>query len=371
MPQPFFAFRRDRDQRITGVREETAAPSFDVRVVDPAQDAAWDALIAKHPRCSVFHTAAWARVLSESYGHKPVYLVFSQLGKPAAVLPIMEVASSLTGRRGVALPFSDCCSPLLFEGVGMTSIAKHLASLTREQNWKYLEVRGGDAFTSDQGSTPTFYGHALALSGDAQESRGKFSGAARRNLRKAQQSGLTVQITRSREAVSQFYKLHLRTRRRHGAPPQPFRFFDNIYRYLIEAGLGFVVLASRDGEPMAGAVYLTHGENAVYKFAASDERSNQHRANYLVMWEAIKYLCATGAKNLHFGRTSPDKAGLRQFKLWWGAQEEEIRYWRFTLGTGNWTSVAPDSGSLAQHVFRNLPSAVNRLAGALLYPHLD
>ena len=361
----------DTQQRFLGTKGEDASLTLDLRLVDPVEDASWDALLATHPQGSVFHTAAWARVLKDSYGHQPTYLIFSLLGKPAALLPIMKVASCLTGRRGVALPFSDCCSPLLFEGVEMKSISKHLASLTRDQNWRYLEVRGGCEFSSDEDSTPTFYGHTLALSGDAQESLLKFSSAARRNLRKAQESGLTVETTRSREALSQFYELHVRTRRRHGAPPQPIRFFDNIYRHLIEVGLGFVVLASRDGEPVAAAVYLTHGENAVYKFAASDERFNQYRPGYIVMWEAIKYLCETGAKNLHFGRTPANNAGLRQFKRWWGAEEDAIRYWRFTPGTGSWTSVAPDSGSLAQHVFRKLPPAVNRWAGAVLYSHLD
>ena len=281
MPGADSAMRYDPEQRFLGTKGEDASLTLDARVVDPTEDASWDAFLATHPQGSIFHTAAWARVLKDSYGHEPIYLIFSRLGKPAALLPIMKVASRLTGRRGVALPFSDCCSPLLFAGVGVKSITKHLASLTRDQNWKYLEVRGGGEFSSDRDSTPTFYGHTLALSRDPQESHLKFSSAARRNLRKAQESGLTVETTRSREAVSQFYELHVRTRQRHGAPPQPFRFFDNIYRHLIEVGLGFVVLASRDGEPVAAAVYLTHGENAVYKFAASDERFNRHRPGYL------------------------------------------------------------------------------------------
>ena len=111
--------------------------------------------------------------------------------------------------------------------------------------------------------------------------------------------------------MSQFYKLHRRTRRRHGAPPQPFRFFDNIYRHLIEVGSGFITLASRDGKAVAGAVYLTHGKNAVYKFGASDERYNQYRANNLVMWEAIKYLCEDRCEKPAFRQ---DFTGQRRFE---------------------------------------------------------
>lgn len=354
--------RHDRDRR---------ALPFDLKVVDPTRDESWDALIATHLQSSVFHTATWARVLSDSYGHKPVYLCFSQLGKPAALIPIMEVVSSVTGRRGVALPFSDFAGALFFEGFGIKSVVKHLSTLVRERHWKYLEVRGGSEVCSDAPPAPTFYGHALQLDGDPENLRTGFTGAVRRNLRTAERSSLKVQVTRAREAVFQFYQLHVRTRRRHGAPPQPARFFDNVYRHLIEPGLGFVVLAGPDEKPVAAAVFLTHGEKAVYKFGASDERYQHYRANDLVMWEAIKYLSGRGATSLHFGRTSPDNDGLRRFKRGWGGREEVINYWRLDSATDEWEATAPDSSSIAQHVFRRLPSAVNRWAGAFLYPHLD
>ncbi|MEP6686626.1 MAG: GNAT family N-acetyltransferase [Verrucomicrobiota bacterium] len=362
MPTTVSAVRHDRDQR---------APSFDLRVVDPTSDDCWDALIATHPQSSIFHTAAWARVLSDSYGHKPVYLSFSQLGKPAVLLPIMEVVSSLTGRRGVSLPFSDFANALFFEGFGMKSIGKHLSTLVRERRWKYLEVRGGSEFCSCATTAPTFYGHTLQLDGDPQKLRTGFIGAVRRNLGTAERSGLKVQVTWAREAVFQFYQLHVRTRRRHGAPPQPVRFFDDVYRHLIEPGLGFVILAGPVAKPVAAAVFLTHGKNAVYKFGASDAKYQQYRANNLVMWEAIKHLSERGATSLHFGRTSPDNDGLRRFKRGWGGREEAIHHCRLDSATDEWEGIAPDSSSIAQHVFRRLPSAVNRWAGAFLYPHLD
>jgi hypothetical protein len=96
----------------------------------------------------------------------------------------------------------------------------------------------------------------------------------------------------------------------------------------------------------------------------------EYRGNNLVMWEAIKHLCHTGAKTLHFGRTSPFNSGLKQFKRWWGAEEEPLQYWRLEA-EGDWTSVASGAPSLSRHIFRRLPSRANRLAGTLLYPHMD
>jgi hypothetical protein len=44
------------------------------RGINPLLYPGWDALLEAHPGSSFFHTAAWARVLHETYGHLPVSL---------------------------------------------------------------------------------------------------------------------------------------------------------------------------------------------------------------------------------------------------------------------------------------------------------
>ena len=46
-------------------------------------------------------------------------------------------------------------------------------------------------------------------------------------------------LTTRMESVQTYYALHCRTRRRHGLPPQPFRFFSNMQRRMLQAGPGF------------------------------------------------------------------------------------------------------------------------------------
>ena len=112
-------------------------------------------------------------------------------------------------------------------------------------------------------------------------------------------------------------------------PPQPFRFFQNIYEEIISRGDGFVVLAKLASRSIAAAVFFEFNGNAVYKFGASDESQQYRRANNLVMWEAIKRLAQRGCRTLHFGRTELGNEGLRRFKRGWGAIEEVIPYCRF------------------------------------------
>ena len=96
------------------ISRRVSTRTWDVNVVDPTSDPDWDALVASHPDASFFHRAAWAKVLSKTYGHKPISLLLSKDAEPVALVPLLEVDSPFTGRRGVCLPFTDLCDPLFF-----------------------------------------------------------------------------------------------------------------------------------------------------------------------------------------------------------------------------------------------------------------
>jgi hypothetical protein len=74
---------------------------------------------------------------------------------------------------------------------------------------------------------------------------------------------------------------------------------------------------------------------------------------------------------LHFGRTSLANEGLRRFKLTWGTQEEKIEYLKFDSVAGAWATGRDAASGFHTEVFSRLPLALNSLAGALIYPHLD
>jgi lipid II:glycine glycyltransferase (peptidoglycan interpeptide bridge formation enzyme) len=214
-------------------------------------------------------------------------------------------------------------------------------------------------------------GHKLNLSGQTEALFDSFASSVRRAIRKAERSGLQVFVARTREAVTDFYRLHCRTRKRHGVPPQPLSFFLSIYEEIIERGAGFIVLAKDGPKFVAGAVFFHFGKNAVYKFGASNQDGRETRANNLVMWEGIKTLNHAGCDMLDFGRTSVANEGLRRFKLGWATQEERIGYSKFDCSIGDWVAARDRASGLHQAIFSCLPVCLNRVAGTMLYPHLD
>ena len=345
--------------------------SLQMRILDPLHEPGWDHVIALHRDASCFHTSAWAKVLKYTYNHRPFYLQFSSGRRLAALIPLMEVCSPFTGRRGVCLPFSDACEPLVFDPEVMGSVEDLLIRFSQERRWRYLEVRGGKSFPLARTSAAKFYGHTFDLHTGGAELFSRFASPVRRAIRKAERSGLRAVIVRNRQAIADFYRLHVQTRRRHGLPPQPVSFFLNIYEHIIKPGLGFIILAERESRPIAAAIFFRLGKNALYKYGASDKKFQALRANNLVIWQGIQFLARNGAEKLHFGRTACENDGLRRFKLSWGTEEETIDYFQVDPSDRKCLLAAPCNFSFHKKIFARLPLVFNRLAGSMIYPHLD
>ena len=368
-------FRLDSDQSgdlsAFGQLDSEGPSHLGVELVNPLAGTNWDHLVGRHPDASFFHSSAWAKVLAGTYRHQPFYLRFSEEEKTVALLPLFEVASTFTGRRAVCLPFSDFCPPLLFPGVDLSSLRHAVGALARERRWRHVEFRGEFGLAAEDRLPATFYGHTLDLQAGAETLFSRFGGSVRRAIRKGEASDLRVHVERTPEALEEFVSLHALTRKRHGVPPQPRRFFSQIYEQIIRPGSGFVVLARRGATAVAAAIFFVWADKAIYKFGASDQSEQSLRGNNLVMWEAIRFLAGSGVRQLDFGRTALEHDGLRRFKLGWGTTEKTITYCRFETKSQMFGAVSPRRPGVSARFFSHMPLAFNQVAGHLLYPHLD
>ncbi len=360
-------------ERSSGKSEPTAAPTDagqpSVAVVNPLDIANWDALVAKHASATFFHSASWARVLVSAYGYTPLYLVVHGSDGLVSALPLMDIRSWVTGKRGVSLPFTDECGILGADLNALRATREFLLELSKARRWAYFECRGGAGFLGYSEPSTSFLGHQLDLSQSEEAILDGMADSTRRAIRKAEQSGLSVEFSRGLDTVRAFHDLLCKTRKKHGMPPQPFSFFSAIHRHVLEPGHGWVAMARLGRVPVAGAVFFHFGKTAVYKYGASDEKWQHLRANNLVMWNSIQRLRREGTQTLDFGRTSVGNEGLRRFKLGWGTTERSVEYSRFECSKGHF--VVGDDRSSGWHtkLFRILPTSLSRLMGAAFYKH--
>jgi hypothetical protein len=308
-----------------------AARGGPLQMINPPAFPGWDDLLLASGSRSFFHTAGWARVLAESYRYRPLYLARIDQGRLLSMLPVMEVKSLITGRRGVSLPFTDYCPPLAAEGSSFAELFEALIRHGKEAGWRYVELRDGIPAGQAGTASETYYGHLLDLEGREERLFANFSENTKRNIKKALREKVQVKVGDSLADVEEFYRLNCQTRQTHGLPPQPYHFFERIHRHILAKGNGIVVLASSNGRPIAGAVFFHFAAEAIYKYGASERQSQNLRGNHLVMWEAIRWYSRRGFRHLCFGRTSQNQDGLRRFKSEWGAEERGISYFRYDL----------------------------------------
>ena len=341
----------------------------EIQIIDPTAYPNWDDLLLTHPETTFFHTAAWARVLSESYGYKPLYFTMVEDDGLAVLIAVMEISSPFTGKRGVSLPFTDECHPIAKNDAYFDIVMKRISEYGNRAGWKHIQIRGGQDYFKQAPANTIYCQHTLKLSSNTDLIFKGFKDSVKRNIKRAQKKQIQLRISKTNDGIDAFWKLNCLTRRSHGLPPQPLRFFKNVFKHVIAQGKGFVALALHRAKTVAGAVYFHWNKKAIYKYGASDRRYLDLRPNNLIMWEAIKRCAEGGYRSFDFGRTETENTGLMQFKRGWGADKRELYYFKYDLRKHQYVSAATGTKS-SYVIFKHLPLPVLRLTGSLLYRHV-
>lgn len=343
---------------------------FHLEILDPLRYPHWDELLLGQSNYSFFHTTPWARVLCESYRYRPRYFAHIEQGKLMVLLPVMEVRSALTGTRGVGLPFTDYCEPVIKERGRSADVMDAVVRFGKESGWESVEIRSGNGVPRGFPSSSSYSVHSLDLTPGTETLFRKLRDTTRRNIKKSIREGVIAGFYTSAESVAAFYRLNCMTRKEHGLPPQPYSFFKKIHEHVISRNLGFVVLATYRGRQIAGAMFFYSRDKTIYKYGAS-LRTYQHvRANNLVMWEAIQWCSQKKYKNLCFGRTEPDHKGLRRFKAGWGGDEKIIDYYKYDLRKGVFVVTNSWSTGICPSLWKHIPVPLSKIAGRILYRHV-
>ena len=333
----------------------------------PLNSPLWLDFLASRPEATPFHHPAWSGTLAACYGYVPGVLALTAGGRVVAGLPVLAVRRPLSRPRAISLPFTDYL-PVLAAGEEWRSRLVAEAVTWSTANRMPLEVRGD--LGVDAGAMPGVVRHAQAvrhvvtLSADPKSLLPRLHRRARRGLNRLGRGPLQARVDASEQALSDFYRLHLRTRRRLGVPVQPRRFFDLLWERMLGRGLGFCVTALLDSKPVAAAVFLDWNGTLIYKYGASEPEYWGLFPNHLLFWTAIQRGCEEGAATLDLGRSDLHHEGLRTFKSEWGAELPLV-----TSGIGMPPQVRP-AGSLERLMtaaIRHSPTPVCRAVGELFY----
>jgi hypothetical protein len=196
-----------------------------------------------------------------------------------------------------------------------------------------------------------------------------FKGAYKRALA----AGLKVKRC-TKADLPKFYRLHLLLRKnKHKIFPQPYRFFDIIWREYMDKDQGVLFGAFDPSGRMIGAqIYLVCGDTLYYKFSTSHLKALELRPNNLLIWEGIKFAKERRLSTIDMGSSDIMQEGLIWFKT------HICRSVR--VNTIHHIGYAPAEYKFSQKKILKtftkvctsplMPNAVARLGSSVIYPFL-
>ena len=165
-------------------------------LLDPRTDERWEEFVERAERATMFHHPAWLELLAARYRYDfAASCLVDDDGRVVAGLPWARIESRLTGRRLVALPFSDACPPLI-EGASAEELARAIdehrreAGLGLEVRWLLDSLSDGVAFIAT-GATPCRSSRTPTRSRSGR-SRASAAGRRRRGARGSRSSGAPI-----------------------------------------------------------------------------------------------------------------------------------------------------------------------------------
>ena len=318
------------------------------------------------PHGSLFNSQAWHEVLWQTYGMKVETI--SENGSASIQLCEIEDAR---GSRVISLPFCDYCDPQLSNYADWEQLATQIIARGKPVKFKLVRNQiplADSRFTQSKGEV--WHGTDLTL--PEAELWAHFDVKARGKIRKAERGGVTIRIGRSLEDIMAFYEMHVEVRRaKYQLLAQPVAFFEAVHRVFSQHDDLYVVLAEVGGAPIAGAVFLRHGDDLYYKFSASQQQG--FRPTDLIIWSGMKLGKELGLKFLDFGISSCSQEGLVSYKRKYATIELPVTQLTWTP-PGYSNPQGEKAGKLLSQLTSlltepDVPPHVARRASDILYGH--
>lgn len=161
----------------------------------------------------------------------------------------------------------------------------------------------------------------------------------RRNVRKAEKSGVTV-TAGGYDDLAAFHAVYVVTAHRDGFTPRPLSYFQHMWRAMTDEDPGRIrlYLARHEGEVLAATTWVRVGRHVWYSYGASADHGRELRPSNAVQWRMITDAIDGGADVYDLRGISDTLAeddplfGLIQFKLGTGGEAVEyVGEWDYPL----------------------------------------
>lgn len=335
--------------------------------------AEWDEYVFEHSIGTPFHLSSWLQTINLAYNFEPLlFMKKDKSNKIVGILPCFFIKSIINGKRIVSIPFSDYGGPLCDHVSNYDELLSAIIEMYKKKV-KYLEIRCNLNANNFTVCNDYYKRHILELSNKPEEVKKRINKRTiQYSIRKARDSGVIIREENTLYGVSQFYKLNEMTRKKHGVPSQPEKYFYSLFENMVAKKFAYIYVAAINNKIIAASIFIRFKDTIHYKYNASDpDYLNTKKPNHLLTWHAIKKACLSGYRYIDFGRTSPDNKGLMRYKEMWGAKPICCPYYYYPKIMGM-TSMHEKriSYRIITKTWKLLPTFITRKISDNLYRHM-
>jgi len=356
---------------VTAPRSGDRAPDrpLVVSTLRSADRAAWDRYVRAHPDGTLFHTMPWHDAVSDSFGHKPHYLLANENGAMVGVLPSFLVSSRVLGRMMVSVPCGVGGGVLAEDGRVADALLKHLQGIASDRRCGFIDLRSERAVFPDLPVVDRYAGFERALPDRVEDVPAWLPRKARAAARNARNKyGLTVDF--GRQYLNTTWSLYTRTMRRLSSLNYPYRFFTALARSFPHHH--WVCVVRKNGVPIAGLMTFLHDDRVMPYFFGATAEARRYDAGNLIYQSVMERGVAAGYRVFDFGRSRYDNAGSFNFKRFCGFEPRPLGYQYYCHPGARAPDVSPTSGryALVRRAWPLLPLWMTRSLGAVLTKHI-
>jgi serine/alanine adding enzyme len=309
----------------------------DIRLVDRLDRGAWTRFVETLDGSNVFHTPEMFDVFSRADGYRPtIWAAVDERAQPLALLLPVEISLmggplrylttravvfgsvlATTGRRG-----RDALSLVLRaydRRVSRRVVLTELRNLVEMGELRSVLADCGFEFRDH-------LNFLIDLTRPLEDVWADIRPNARRNIRKAMRSGVTVRQAEGHADIRAAYNVLREAYQRIRVPLPSSSLFHAAFDVLGPPGMMKVLLADVDGVMIGALMLLLHKDVVVYWYTGTSRNHSGYRPADLLVWRSFELAHQSGARTFDFGGAgSPDEHyGVRDFKAKFGGERVDF-----------------------------------------------
>jgi hypothetical protein len=314
---------------------------MELRVFEsPGQE--WDEFASRYTDL-IFYQSVWSRVLKEGLGGQPLYFYLREGEEIVAGLPGVLLNFRIFKILYASIPYGHLIGQKFYYPTFLEILEKEFGRKGIDQI-RLAESPFSEPYPFESSFKPVSSKCTLLdLRGrDKERIWEGYKKNIRRDIRKAQRSGIRIRRGDSRDDANTFYKLYLASMERNRAMAKyPLRWVETLYEVLAQKGLAAIQMAELNDVAIAGVLLVYSASSTHYFHNGSQYEFLKFCPNELLVHSSLESAVEKRISFFDFMGSDPNDLPLVRFKEKWGSRSMDLNtyvkdYHRFRCKIWDW-----------------------------------